>query len=189
MKFEFIGNATGILIGSKNSRILFDPWIVNGVFEGSWCHYPPLKQTIDDLKIGKSSSKYSPTNIFSMNKYISEVLSKIKYSYESDPYPSIPILLENIQTAKDSMNNRMKNFEIKSKTNVYLNVEDNNIKILDSHYSSTKLFCKMDLRLLRRILDRKSFWNNAEIGCHIDFFREPNTYDYDAHTALQFFHL
>ena len=94
------------------------------------------------------------------------------------------MLLENIQAAKDSMNSRIKNFGIKSKKNIYLIVEYKDIKILNAHDSSTKLLCKMDLRLLRRILDRKSFWNNAEIGCHIDFFRESNTYDYDAHTAL-----
>ena len=36
------------------------------------------------------------------------------------------------------------------------------------------LECKMDNRLLRRILDRKSHWNNAEIGTHISFRRNPN---------------
>ena len=44
----------------------------------------------------------------------------------------------------------------------------------------------MDLRLLRRILDRKSHWNNAEIGCHINFVRKPNKMDPDVHKALYF---
>ena len=50
MKFKFIGNAGGIFIGSKGSKILCDPWIIDGVFEGSWYHYPPLKTKINDLK-------------------------------------------------------------------------------------------------------------------------------------------
>ena len=50
MKFEFIGNACGIFYGSKGTKILSDPWIVNGVFEGSWFHYPPLKTKISDLQ-------------------------------------------------------------------------------------------------------------------------------------------
>ena len=26
-----------------------DPWLNDGVFEGSWCHYPPLKTKQSDL--------------------------------------------------------------------------------------------------------------------------------------------
>ena len=47
----------------------------------------------------------------------------------------------------------------------------------------------MDFKLLRRILDRKSHWNNAEIGAHINFERSPNKMDVDAHTSLSFLHL
>ena len=43
MKFKFIGNAGGIFTGSDGTRILCDPWIVDGVFEDAWYHYPPLK--------------------------------------------------------------------------------------------------------------------------------------------------
>jgi len=50
MKFKFIANACGILEGSKGTRILFDPWILNGVFEGSWFHYPKIKTKFDDIK-------------------------------------------------------------------------------------------------------------------------------------------
>ena len=50
MKFEFIGNASGIFHGTKGTRILCDPWIVPGVFEGSWFHYPPIKTKIEDLQ-------------------------------------------------------------------------------------------------------------------------------------------
>ena len=50
MKFEFIGNAAGIFHGSEGTKILCDPWIENGVFEGSWFHYPPLQTKIKDLQ-------------------------------------------------------------------------------------------------------------------------------------------
>ena len=50
MKFKFIGNAGGIFIGSKGTKILCDPWIVDGVFEGSWYHYPPLETKISDIQ-------------------------------------------------------------------------------------------------------------------------------------------
>ena len=50
MKFEFIGNACGVFHGTEGSKILCDPWIVDGVFEGSWFHYPPLTTKIEDLQ-------------------------------------------------------------------------------------------------------------------------------------------
>ena len=50
MRFKFIGNAAGIFEGSKGTKILCDPWIENGVFEGSWYHYPPLKTKISDIQ-------------------------------------------------------------------------------------------------------------------------------------------
>lgn len=50
MKFKFIGNAGGIFTGSKGTKILCDPWIVDGVFEDAWYHYPPLKTKISDIQ-------------------------------------------------------------------------------------------------------------------------------------------
>ena len=50
MKFKFIGNAGGIFTGSNGTRILCDPWIVDGVFEDAWYHYPPLKTKLSDIK-------------------------------------------------------------------------------------------------------------------------------------------
>ena len=50
MKFKFIGNAGGIFTGSDGTRILCDPWIVDGVFEDAWYHYPPLKTKLSDIK-------------------------------------------------------------------------------------------------------------------------------------------
>jgi UDP-MurNAc hydroxylase len=50
MKFTLIGNAGGIFTGSKGTKILCDPWIEDGVFEGAWYHYPPLKTKISDIQ-------------------------------------------------------------------------------------------------------------------------------------------
>ena len=50
MKFKFIGNAGGIFTGSKGTKILCDPWIIDGVFEDAWYHYPPLKTKLSDIQ-------------------------------------------------------------------------------------------------------------------------------------------
>jgi len=49
MKFTFIANACGIFTGSAGTRILTDPWLHDGVFEGSWCHFPKLTTTEADV--------------------------------------------------------------------------------------------------------------------------------------------
>ena len=68
-------------------------------------------------------------------------------------------------------------------------VEDKSVNVISTKDPKGKIECSLDLRLLKRILDRKSHWNNAEIGCHIELNRSPNYYSPDVHTALQFLHL
>lgn len=48
MKFTNIGGATAIL-EHKGKRILFDPWLDDGIFHGSWFHWPPAAANMEDL--------------------------------------------------------------------------------------------------------------------------------------------
>lgn len=48
MKFTNIGGATAIL-EHRGKRILFDPWLDDGIFHGSWFHWPPAAADIKDL--------------------------------------------------------------------------------------------------------------------------------------------
>jgi UDP-MurNAc hydroxylase len=48
MKFTNIGGATAIL-EHRGKRILFDPWLDEGIFHGSWFHWPPTAATIEGL--------------------------------------------------------------------------------------------------------------------------------------------
>jgi UDP-MurNAc hydroxylase len=48
MKITNIGGATAIL-EHKGIRLLFDPWMDDGIFHGAWYHYPPTQVQIDDL--------------------------------------------------------------------------------------------------------------------------------------------
>ena len=50
MKVKFISNACCIVETNAGTQILTDPWIENGVFEGSWCHFHKLKTTLNDLQ-------------------------------------------------------------------------------------------------------------------------------------------
>ena len=50
MKVKFISNACCVVETNEGTQILTDPWIENGVFEGSWCHFHKLKTSINDLQ-------------------------------------------------------------------------------------------------------------------------------------------
>ena len=75
------------------------------------------------------------------------------------------------------------------KTNTFIKIKNKKISIIKGNDLNRSIECSMDSRLLRRILDRKSHWNNAEIGAHIEFKRIPNKMEPDLHTVLSFFHL
>ena len=67
MKFKFISNACGIFTGSDGTELLMDPWLDDGVFEGSWCHYPPLKTTHQDLAESRRYLPFISTQIIMTN--------------------------------------------------------------------------------------------------------------------------
>ena len=48
MRFTFIDNACGI-VEHDGFRILSDPWLSEGAFDGSWYHFPPLRTTPQEL--------------------------------------------------------------------------------------------------------------------------------------------
>ena len=98
-------------------------------------------------------------------------------------------LISDIKVAKTKMAERCKKVSLTPDMQVNLEVDTKLINICQPIKSNGTLNCSLDPRLLRRILDRKAHWNNAEIGCHIEFYREPNYYSPDIHTMLQFLHL
>ncbi len=149
-----------------------------------------------NIEQGVADRKYEPLNLEEMKQYIEETLSKIKYPYQLERTPNKDLLLTDIEKAAQGMKERMEKFGISSKFTVVLNVFAERYSIYPKFKHlrigeevGDKLECGLDERLLRNILDRKSHWNNAEIGAHISFNRSPNIYQPDLHTGLQFFHI
>lgn len=146
------------------------------------------ENNIFDISNSKIDHPYKRINVKHMKKYIQKI-KKHKYEYEKDSMPSLPLLKKKIIEASRNLNNKIKNFNVNIKSNVYIKLGKNKIKILNGKIRDRKIICSMDPRLLKRILDRKAHWNNAEIGCHINFYRTPNKMDADVHTAMSFFHI
>jgi UDP-MurNAc hydroxylase len=46
---QFVSNAC-VVIDISPARILCDPWLTDGAFDGSWFHFPPLRTTPADLQ-------------------------------------------------------------------------------------------------------------------------------------------
>ena len=143
---------------------------------------------IFDILNQKSLSKYIKLSKKNMKEYIKKI-KKHKYDYELDKNPNIRKLKSDILIASGMFKKKVNKFGTKIKSNVYIKINSQEIQIYDGLDKDKKIVCKMETRLLRRILDRKSHWNNAEIGAHISFFRSPNKMEPDLHTLLSFFHL
>lgn len=150
----------------------------------------------DELDVGDltSSRPYLPIEATESAEVHDAYLSEIKYPYEFDPLPDNQRLLSDLKAASEAMLKRCSALELRSEFSVSIDVGGVRAQIyptfgLNQSEKAPHLNCYLDLRLLRRILDRKAQWNSAEIGCHIEFDRRPNTYEPDLHTALQFLHL
>ena len=147
-----------------------------------------------NIESGTSSPEYVPLSPEHLQQYIQQVASD-KYPHELDNAPNSAQIIADLETASDRMRQRMARAGISSDRTVTIDVDGKPIQIhpvfsVETDMSATpRLACTLDLRLLRRILDRVSHWNNAEIGCHVEFNRVPNEYQPDLHTALQFLHL
>jgi UDP-MurNAc hydroxylase len=149
-------------------------------------------QTLD-LDTMTLDSEYTPIDEADMDRHI-VALSSMRYPHQLDPDPDEVALIGDLKVASHLLTERMARRGLKTTFSVAISVGDHVVQVLpefsiERAESDRSLHCKMDLRLLRRILDRKSHWNNAEIGAHIDFVRKPNEYEPDLHTALQFLHL
>jgi len=113
-------------------------------------------------------------------------LAMINYN-AAGPYPSCFNNLTKAEKLEEHDRILLRNYKHFDFKVVKINGEE--VAIYSPPRSSQKLVSELDNKLLRRIFDRKANWNNAEGGCLVDFIRTPNIYEFDAHTALQFFHL
>ena len=141
------------------------------------------------LQTAKKNRPYVPIDKKEMEIYIHNELSKIKFDYEQDKIVDQKKLKEDLILASEKMQLRCKKISLIPDMDVEIIINSQKITICKVNNSKGALTCELDQRLLRRILDRSSHWNNAEIGCHIEFVRTPNYYSPDIHTMLQFLHL
>ena len=142
-----------------------------------------------NLECGYADRPYVPIDENHMKNYIQNELSKIKYHYELIEYPDSKILLNDLKIASNKMLERLKKNKFEFNTSVSIIIDSDEIEIYSAIDKKCHIICELDTRLLRLILDRVSHWDNATIGCHIEFNRIPNIFEVDVPVGLSFLHL
>lgn len=123
-----------------------------------------------------------------------ESIKDVKYPYEDDSEPDPEKLFNDCGLARHNLWIAQNKFDFFPEFFIYINnigfsLSEDNIASDPPRILTPRLCADLDPRLLRRILDKKAHWNNAEIGCHIEFEREPDIYNPDTHLLMSFFHL
>ena len=157
-----------------------------------------------DLTTEHQSKTYQLVNIDERKKYIDEVLSKVKFNYEVENNPTeesilalVPLAFERLVRKKEQIafNTETKLFIKISKTNdICIDFTINSFSVLSSNfYQNIQNYVRIELdtRLLLRLLSGPKYghWNNAEIGSHLFFERNPNVFERGLYHVLSFFHI
>ena len=155
-----------------------------------------------DISTGESNNVYKKINFEDYKNYIETYLVNKKLNYENEESPGFDELYELSKGAFLKFNEKKLINNIKLKTDIYVDLEENLIKLpkdkntievisKKDFKSDTKFVCyKTDKRLLKKLLQglRYAHWNNAEIGSHIRFYRNPNVFEREVYMAMCFFH-
>lgn len=150
-----------------------------------------------DVADGRRSAAHPAYDPQVEHAYLHDVLSKRRYPHEADPSPVTATLLDGCRAAREALWARQNRFEFFPDLEVLIgvsgrwfafNMQDEGSAVVDRPAGGgPRIEITMDARLLARIVDGRAHWNNAEVGCHVDFTREPDVYIRDFHTMMSFF--
>jgi len=150
-----------------------------------------------DLASGHRSASDPAHDPEAEHAYLRDVLSNRPYPHEADPRPMTAALLDRCRAAREALWVRQNRFDFFPDLEVLIGVDsrwfafhmqDENSAVVDAPTGhGPRIAVTLDERLLARIVDGRAHWNNAEVGCHIEFMREPDVYIRDFHTMMSFF--
>lgn len=153
-----------------------------------------------DIHEGIASASFDPPDPKARQEYINTVLAPRLFDYELEEM--LPAdLTEKLREAHAKMHARQEQYGAsKSDWNIYVDAGQEYVyhiplaegkevrSVMRNEFVTPYLRIGLDYRLLVRILERKAHWNNAEIGSHLSFYREPNIYHRSIHLFMSYFH-
>ena len=167
----------------------------------------PIKINTDsifDLDTEEISREYKPLNIEEYSDYLKNNLALRHLDYENEVIPNDEELYQLAKKAFTRYMEKKTESNIIFSTNIYLDlgkslIEINNTKsqekidlIKNEKFKLNSNFVKYstDKRLLKSLLMGPKFahWNNAEIGSHISFLRNPNIFERQLYENMCYFH-
>ena len=165
----------------------------------------PLKlnpESSFDLNTKEYDRHYKKINQSEYDLYIIEKLNKKLLSYEKDELPTFDEIYELSKKAYQKFLDKNLINNVNLKSDIFIKVDekslmlgiDKKLSVVNSdeiYKKSKKYVCyETDIRLLKRLLMGPKFahWNNAEIGSHLKFFREPNIFERDIYNSMCYLH-
>jgi UDP-MurNAc hydroxylase len=148
-----------------------------------------------------TNGTYVPTDLVEQERYIREDLARLPYSFDDDSFEGVrEWLVEKLPIARAQLLQKQREYNCFPNVGFYLQVgkqyfffhwQTEECRMVEGVYGADMpwITCSLDLRILKRILERRAHWNNVELGCHMNFVRVPNTYQPDMHALLSFLHL
>ena len=145
-----------------------------------------------NLDTNQISEAYTPIDENEKQNYIKNILSKRKYDFEDDKEPEINQILDLIPSCFDRFEKRRIELGFSSEAVIIIGVTKEKFLLISANGNGYKIIKKnelsqfkkyvkilLDNRLLMRILrgPKNAHWNNAEIGSHLTFERNPNYYE------------
>lgn len=166
----------------------------NGFLLNSWETF--------DIKTKTQSKPYIETDYSKRDEYIENVLSKVVYTYETNPEPTLVQILELIPGAFSRFDKKRKELNFSSSTCIYIYLPENKMlklpfngdlyTIIDECDFDRQNYVtyRTDPKLLLLILKgpRYAHWNYCEGGNHIMFSRDPDIYQRGVSYCMNYFH-
>jgi UDP-MurNAc hydroxylase len=155
-----------------------------------------------DLNNNQNSDPYKKFDVKKYNKYVKDILSKKEFDYEKEEKPTFEEIYELAQGAYKKYIDKKLIYNINLNTDIYISVEQKFFKISkegsklevikkdEINKSSQFVIYETDIRLLKLLLNGPRFahWNNAEIGSHIKFTRNPDVWTPAVYQSICYFH-
>lgn len=159
-----------------------------------------------NLATNSYSNNYIPTNLDEKEKYIKNTLSQKKLDYEQETQHTIITddeISDLLASAYLRFESKRQEINFLSNTRIVIHLGNNKfcsiscngegfaiINSIEKEKITQFVEYKLNKILLILILKgpRYAHWNNAEIGSHIEFDRQPNIFERGLYHCLCFFH-
>ncbi|WP_336035096.1 MBL fold metallo-hydrolase [Halobacterium yunchengense] len=156
-----------------------------------------------DLDEAAPSEEYTPIDPDARREYVRTELADRSFPHEADDHPPLSELADLVGPAYEHMDEKRASIDWESDTTVVVDLVDDHVAELsmngdgydilplgDAATDDGYVRISMDDRLLARVLRGPQYahFNNAQIGSHIGFRKEPDVYERPLYYAMSFFH-